>query len=167
MTITKVLIGAVLGIGILASLGSVFGSALIPGALAAAPWTDAEAQPARFRSRGHGSAVERCERLDPEHVKYAGAFASAYLDLTAEQRDALEPVLDVLRGWAAEAKTLCPTLESTAVGDRLTTMQALLQISADSLSAVKAAYEQFEPQLTAAQIARVEEAMQHRGRHRW
>ncbi|MEM1433613.1 MAG: hypothetical protein AAGG11_06125 [Pseudomonadota bacterium] len=169
MKTTKIVIGTVLTIGILGSLGSVVGSSLVPSALAAAPWGDAEPQFARFRGPGrqHGSARERCERMDPEHVKYAGAFASAFLDLNAEQRDALEPVLSALRGWATEAQTLCPSLESVAVSDRLTTMQAFLQISADSLNAVKAAYEQFEPQLTADQLTRLEEAMQQRGRHRW
>lgn len=166
---TKILLGTVLGVGVLASLGSVVGSTLIPGALAAAPWADAGAQSVGFHgSRGrHGSPMERCERMDPEHVKYAGAFASAFLDLSAEQRDALQPVLDALRGWATEAKTLCPSLDSTAVADRLTTVQALLQISADSMTEVKAAYEQFEPQLTEAQRTRLEEAMQHKGRPRW
>lgn len=169
MKATKLIIGTVLTVGILASLGSVIVSGLVPSALAAAPWGDATLEPARFRGHGRhaGSVQERCERMDPAHVKYAGAFASAFLDLNAGQQDALEPVLDALRSWATEAKTLCPSLDSTAVGDRLTTMQAFLQISADSLTAVKAAYEQFEPQLTPAQLSKLEEALQHRGRPRW
>ena len=114
--------------------------------------------------------VERCERLDPEHVKYAGAFASAFLDLTADQQDALDPVLAVFKDWASDAKTLCPSLESTAVADRLTTAQSMLTLSAEAIGELRAAYAQFEPVLTDAQREKLETAIAEgprRHRRRW
>ncbi|MEM6708661.1 MAG: hypothetical protein AAF648_07735 [Pseudomonadota bacterium] len=176
MNLKRIFLGGLLSVAILFTLGGVALTSFGPGqAFANGPWGigaddrgPSGVQPVH-RRMGRGSPQEKCERMDPAHVKYAGAFAAAYLDLDATQRGALDPVLEALRAWATEAKTLCSSLDSESIDDHLLTAQAFLTISAEALEDVRVAYAGFEPSLTEDQKAQVKEAIsrarsrRHRG----
>jgi hypothetical protein len=108
--------------------------------------------------RHGGTLADRCERLGRDHSRLAGAIATTYLDLDATQEGALEPLLAIGNRWREDTQTLCLELagaESHSVDQGLATMEAFLDRSAGTAGELRAAWRDFEAQLTPAQQATI------------
>ncbi len=120
------------------------------------------------RGHGGGNLIERCERLASDHTRVASAVASAYLDLSDNQEQALAPALDVLNSWRADTAELCLQVAQSETHDvptGLASLQAFLDRSATAVAELQPAYSSFEASLNDDQRATIKRMLdRHHGR---
>lgn len=156
MNTPKIVITTVLSTLVVLAFTAVFASGLMPRTASAHGGFSGT----HFRGPGRhgGDLADRCERLGRDHSRLASAIASSYLDLDAAQEVALEPLLAIGNRWREDTQALCLQLagaENHSVDQGLATMEAFLDRSAGTAGELRAAWRDFEAQLTPAQQATI------------
>ena len=104
--------------------------------------------------------------LGPHHTAFVEAHIAASLDLDETQSSALAPMIAVLESWRGDVVAACESFDPQSVGEGIEQMQAVLQLSAQSLGELRPAFDSFYTALNDEQRAHIDELLaHHRARH--
>ena len=161
MDLFKVVVTTVLTTLVVISLGAVAATAL---------WPDsAEAHgPNGMRGFGHhgmhagfASHGDHCARLGPRHTQLVEAYLSIHLGLTENQEQALQPVMQAVDRWRADAVETCRNVSITTLPEGLDVLQEVLSRSEQAVAEIAPQFSAFYATLTEEQQASMDSWVSH------